>query len=429
VNKLQQAVGWMLKAIGFPPWNLSSNPSQPYSSFFRGTSGAEALERLSTVYICCNLLGRRVSTFPLGVYESDGEISVPADSYINDLLKQPNEYMNKVVFLETMLLNFNLSGNAYAQIITLDGRRVTALWPLPYQRVKPVFTNGVLTYEVALPDRSTPVTLRSSDVLHVRNFSFDGINGLSPLRLHAIRRGMAAAEFSENFLNNRGLPSLVFSSPDKPSPEARDELRKTGDRLYSGPENAGRIIWAFGGMKVEGISLSPADAQLIETMRMSDADIAAAYGVPLNLLNQTDKSATYASAEQFNRYFVDYGLDPLCVRFATAFGESLLNSRLKQSIKFNLDALLAGDSTARINYLRTAVASSLMTPNEGRAKLNLPPLPGGDELITQSNMAPLSLLEEINSTPEPAPVPAIAPPPAKPMLAAPPKQRYLPAWR
>ncbi len=35
-----------------------------------------------------------------------------------------------------------------------------------------------------------------------------------------------------------------------------------------------------------------------------------------------------------------------------------------------------------------------MTRNEGRAKLNLPPIPGGDELTVQSNLTPLDKLGE-----------------------------------
>ena len=425
MNKLQRAIGWALKAIGFPVWNPANPMPGPYSAFFRGRNGAEVLKRLSTYYTCCSLLGRTTATLPIGVYESDGDISVSVESYINDVLKQPNEVMNKVVFLETMLLQFNVFGNAYAQIIRI-GNRITALWPLPFERVRPRWDKGTLVYDVSLPDRSAPITLSINDVLHVRNMSLDGVTGLSPLQLQSVQRGMDAADFSDSYMQNRGMPSLVFSSDANPTPEAKDELRKTGDRLYAGPENAGRIIWAFGGMKVSSVSLSPADVQLIETMRMTDADIAAALGVPKYFINIGD-TPTFASAEQFNRYFVDYGINPLCVRFATQFSEALINPRLNQTIKFNLDALLAGDSTARINYLRTAVAAGLMTANEARAKLNLKKKPGGDDLITQSNQAPLKLLEDMNTPPDQPPVST----PIngnKPQLTAP-KQRYLPTWR
>jgi phage portal protein BeeE len=52
-------------------------------------------------------------------------------------------------------------------------------------------------------------------------------------------------------------------------------------------------------MTTSNLSLSPVDAEVIKTLEMSDAEIGAAYGVPMNLLNKSDKTATYASAEQF----------------------------------------------------------------------------------------------------------------------------------
>jgi len=420
LNIAQKAITWMLqKAIGFPAWNVSSPAPGAYRDFFSALNGDEAMRSMSTIWTCCNLLGRRVATLPIDIVESDGDISQPVSNYIGDLLKQPNEYMNKIVYLEAVLLSLNLRGNSYSEISRL-GNRITALWPIAFERVRPRWEKQVLSYDVSLPDGSIK-SLPSRDVLHIRNFSLDGIIGLTPLQLHAVKRGIAAAEFQENFFKNGARPSIAFSSAEKPTEEAQKRARETAERLYTGSENAGKILFLWGGMKPEPLSLTPVDAEVIKTLEMSDAEIGAAYGVPMNLLNKTDKTATYASAEQFNRYFVDYTLDPLCQRVAATFTESLLNPRLNVSVKFNLDALLAGDSTARINYLRTAVASGLMTPNEARAKLNLPPKAGGDELVIQSNMTTLDGLEEQANQPalSASPVPAIPNPP---------KGRFLPPW-
>jgi hypothetical protein len=59
--------------------------------------------------------------------------------------------------------------------------------------------------------------------------------------------------------------------------------------------------------------------------------------------------------------------------------------------------------TARANYLTKLTAGGLMTHNEGRAKLNLPPLPGGDELTVQSNMTLLDQLESLATATAPRP--------------------------
>jgi HK97 family phage portal protein len=404
VNKIQKAIAWVLqKATGYPPWNVSSPMPTAYSQFFAGQNGLDAMDKLSVVYTCCNLLGRLGATFPIDIVESDGEISQPVDNYISGLFTQPNEYMDKVQFLEAFWLSFGLYGNAYAEIVRV-GNRITSLWPLPFERVRPKFENQNLWYEVTLPSGEM-ARLEPRQMLHVRNFSLDGINGLSPLRLHAIRRGIAAAEFQDGFLKNGARPSLVFTSKTNPSLEAQDRLRETAERLYSGPENIGKIMMLFGDADVKTVSLSPADAQLIETAGMSVAEIAAAYGVPMNLLNITDKTSTYASAEWFDIEFVKYTIRPMCVRFASEFTSKLLNPRLSQSIKFNLNSLLEGQPKSQAEMIRTYVAAGVMTPNEARAKLNLKPLPGGDVLISQSNQAPIEMLDEINKPQPKLPAP------------------------
>jgi HK97 family phage portal protein len=406
--------------MGFPAWNTADPMPSIYSRFFRLMGGNDLLERLSALYTCCNLLGRVGSTLPIDIVQSDGNISVPVNSYIRDLLQQPNEYMDKVVFLETMFLSFNLYGNAYAEVVQINNR-VTALWPLPYERVTPRWNNRNLSYAIALPSGQTvelpsnPDGPDSSYVIHVRNFSRDGIHGISPLRLYAMRNADAGSEFSEAFLKNGAFPSIVITTPDNPDEAAQKRLRDTADSVYSGPSNVGKILFAFKNSDIKTVSLSPADAQLLESMKEYKAEIAAAYGVPVFLLNG-GQTPTFASAEQFNRNFVDYAIRPLCIRFATAFSAALLNQRLRQQIKFNLDALIEGDSKTKIENLGIAVDKALMTRNEARAKLNLPPLPGGDVLITQSNQTTLELIE---NPPEPKPVPVNPPAPKK----------YLPSWR
>jgi HK97 family phage portal protein len=407
MNRIQKAVfSWVMKAIGFPVWSTGDQMPTLYERYFRSTNGADSLQRLSTVYTCCNLLGRVVSTLPIGVVESDGDISKPVDSYIGDLLQQPNEYMEKVSFFETMLLNFNTRGNAYAEVVQINNR-VTALWPISPDRVTPDWNNRNLIYRVSLPIGqvaelpATPQKPTSSYILHVRNFSLDGVTGLSPLQLSAIRGAKAAAEFQEKFIENGAFPSIVFSSPEKPDEAAQKRLRATADSVYSGSDNVGKILFAFGGTEVKALSLSPADAQLLESMKNYEAQISAAYGVPIFMLNG-GQTPTFASAEQFNRNLVDYAFRPLTIRFGSAFSSSLLNQRLKQRIKFNLDALLEGDSQAKALYLGTLVSRGLTTPNEARAKLNLPPLPGGDVLITQSNQTTLELIENPPAPPQPA---------------------------
>jgi HK97 family phage portal protein len=405
VNKIQKAIAWVLhKAIGFPPWNVQNSMPPAYSRFFSSQNAEMVMEKVAVFRNCCNILGRLLATFPIDVVESQDGISKPVDSYIAQRLKQPNEFMNQVDFFEAMALNFNSYGNAYAEIVRI-GNRVTALWPLPNDRTRPKFENQVLYYEVSLPNGQT-LRFEADRVLHFKDFSFDGINGISKLRMKAIEKAMHGSEFHDRFITNGSRPNLAVKFPTTPSPEEQSRLRETFERLYSGPENAGRALFLFGKeVDVMPLSISPSDAELVPLLDMSEADIAAAFGVPLQLLNRAGQMGTssFASSEMFDLGFVKYTMRPMCVRFAVELTAKLLNPRLSQSVKFNLSALLEGDTKAQAESLRTYVAAGIMAVNEARAKLNLPRVEGGDKPFTQSNQAPIDLLGEIATKPNSSP--------------------------
>jgi hypothetical protein len=56
----------------------------------------------------------------------------------------------------------------------------------------------------------------------------------------------------------------------------------------------------------------------------------------------------------------------------------------------NLDGLLRGDLVARMGALSQSVQNGLLTPNEGRALDNRPPMDGGDGLFIQGATVPLN---------------------------------------
>src|ERR1019366_7802284 len=187
------------KAIGFPAWNISSSAPQGYRDFFSAINGDEAMRRLSTIWTCCNLLGRRIATLPIDIVESDGDNSRTVPNYIGGLLTQPNEFMNKIVYLEAILLSLNLRGNSYSEIGRI-GNRITSLWPLQFERVRVYWDRQNLIYDVSLPDGSIK-RLQPRDVVHIRNFSLDGIIGLTPLQLHAVQTRRGSRRFPGEFLS------------------------------------------------------------------------------------------------------------------------------------------------------------------------------------------------------------------------------------
>jgi phage portal protein BeeE len=206
--------------------------------------------------------------------------------------------MNQVVFFETMLLALNLRGKAYAEK-TRVGNRITALWPIHPDRVTPQWNGRDLHTRSAFQMERSPYASRATSGTLETLASMEST--ASPLCLYAVRKAMASGQMYEQFIRNGARPSLALSSPKDPSDEAKKALRTSAESLYSGPENAGRILFLFGDTKAVPLSITPADAQLHGIHEDGHGGHCRSVWRSLNLLNQTDKSATYASAEQFNR--------------------------------------------------------------------------------------------------------------------------------
>jgi HK97 family phage portal protein len=305
---------------------------------------------------------------------------------------------------EALMLSFDLWGYAFAEKRYI-GKRLGAMYPLDPSRMRVIAENGDVRFEYALKSGQVQKYSRN-DILHVKNFSLDGINGLSPIGClrEVVGRGVDAQRFGANYLRNGGQPSGVLEHPKTLGDEARKKMRKDWQELHSGPQNSGNIAILWEDMKYKPISFNPEDLQYIELMKLTKAEIAEAYGVPLNLLAQADKTSTYASAEQFDLQFVKYTISPRCKRFEAAFKKSLLADEPGVYAKFNLDALLRGDAASRASFFSTMVQNGIMTRNEVRAKNDLDPIKGGDELTVQSNMLDLDKLSKLAAAPQPAPI-------------------------
>jgi HK97 family phage portal protein len=389
-----------LKALGFPSWNTTGRwPASVISAWGDG----EPLQ-LASVYGCARVLCQTGGSVPFHLFREDPKTGVrtkAVDHPLYPLLHDsPNAYMTSMEFREALILGFCLYGNGYAEIVKM-GERVTSLNPLRADRMRPMFLPPeyqTLVYRYSHLNGKTE-DYAPERILHVRNFSLDGLVGLSPIRKYVIDHALATQSYGRNFMLNGGRPGgyLSFKGKRPANEEYNNKLRSDWQGIHGGPENAGKtaVLWEEG--KYEVIAVPPEDAQFIETMKLKTADIAAIFGVPLNMLAMSDKTATYASAEQFAIDFVRHTARPLAVRIEQAFNKGLLATSPGYYCELDLDALQRGDAQAQAAYFSTLSQNGIMTRNEARRKLNLPEVDGADELTVQSNLIDLDKLAAVTN--------------------------------
>ena len=378
-------------------------------AFYMGgsTSGKVVTERsamqMTAVYACVRILSEAIAGLPLHVYryKEDGGKEKALDHPLYLLLHdEPNPEMSSFVFRETLMTHLLLWGNAYAQIIRNGKGEVVALYPLmPNKMTVGRDTNGQLYYtyqksQDELPkDNTYTVTLYPSDVLHIPGLGFDGLVGYSPIAMakNAIGLAIATEEYGSKFFANGAAPSGVLEHPGTIKDPAR--VRESWMSQFGGSANSNKIAVLEEGLKYTPISISPEQAQFLETRKFQINEIARIFRVPPHMVGDLEKSS-FSNIEQQSLEFVKYTLDPWVVRWEQSIQRTLLASEEKKNyfVKFNVEGLLRGDYQSRMNGYAIGRQKGWMTANDIRELENLDRIPaeeGGDLYLINGNMLPL----------------------------------------
>ncbi|MBQ7960147.1 MAG: phage portal protein [Clostridia bacterium] len=378
-------------------------------SFFMGgsTSGKPVNERsamqMTAVYSCVRILAEAIAGLPLHLYkytESGGKEKACDHPLYLLLHDEPNPEMSSFVFRETLMTHLLLWGNAYAQIIRNGKGEVIALYPLmPNKMTVDRDENGHLYYtyqranEEAHTMEGTSVILKPYDVLHIPGLGFDGLVGYSPIAMakNAIGMAIACEEFGAKFFANGAAPSGVLEHPGTIKDPTR--VRDAWQSQFGGSSNSGKVAVLEEGMKYTPISISPEQAQFLETRKFQINEIARIFRVPPHMVGDLEKSS-FSNIEQQSLEFVKYTLDPWVIRWEQSMTRALLtlDDKKEYFIKFNLEGLLRGDYQSRMNGYSIARQNGWMSANDIRELENLDRIPaelGGDLYLINGNMLPL----------------------------------------
>ena len=385
-----------------------------YSFFLGGTaSGKYVTERsamqMTAVYCCVRILSEAVASLPLQFYRytDDGGKEKAVDHPLYFLLHdEPNPEMTSFIFRETLMTHLLLWGNAYSQIIRNGKGEVVALYPLMPDRMKvDRDEHGRLYYEYTVYDSDDvdgrkgtnkvgrTVRLQPHDVLHIPGLGFDGLVGYSPIAMakNAIGLAMATEEYGSKFFANGAAPSGVLEHPGTIKDPSK--VRESWQATFGGSGNANKIAVLEEGMKYTPISISPEQAQFLETRKFQIDEIARIFRVPPHMIGDLEKSS-FNNIEQQSLEFVKYTLDPWVSRWEQAMVRALLtpDEKKKYFFKFNVDGLLRGDYQSRMNGYATARQNGWMSANDIRELENLDRIPaeqGGDLYLINGNMTKL----------------------------------------
>jgi HK97 family phage portal protein len=310
-----------LHSAGRPAWTPKN-----YASMAREGFGGNVVG-----YRCVRMIAEASASIPLLVY-IDGKEA--ADHPLKSLLARPNPQQTGQELLENIYAYLMVAGNAYAEMVTLDGapRELFALRP-DRMAVVPSRSGWPEAYEYAVSGSS--VRIPREQLLHLKLFNpVDDYYGMSPLDAahRSIDTHNSAASWNKAMLDNAARPSgaLVFAGTDNTlTTEQFERLKLELQSTYQGAANAGRPMILEGGLDWKEMGFSPKEMEFNEAKNAAAREIALAFGVPPMLLGIPGDN-TYANFAEANRSFWRQTIVPLAGRvsgslanFMTPFQDGL----------------------------------------------------------------------------------------------------------
>ena len=369
-----------------------------YSSY-NGYQQNKAL-LLSAVYRCVECISDAIAQLPLKLYSIDAQGYKIEDnnSELYDLLtKQPNEKMSAFSLMKASVASMLLTGNAYI-LIKKENNTIKDLLYIPSGLVNVIETAEKIEYQITGFKKLVP----ASDIIHLKNFSLDGVRGVSTLQYARITLGIATASenTANNFFKSGGAISGILSTPNPLSSKQKDDVRQSWAAAYGGNNDRNGIAVLDGSWSFQELSISPADAQLLDSRKFNVIDIARFFGVPPTKLFDT-AGVNYNSLEMSQLAFLTDCIQPLLVKIEQEFEIKLFNrgERMKHDVKFDTTMMLRVDKATMGNYYNTMFNMGVYSPNEIRKALDMTAIDNGDMHIAQVNLTTLENIAKLAQTP------------------------------
>lgn len=362
----------------------------------------ESVLRFSAVFACVSGIALDIAKLKprLMTESTNGIWAEYAGSPYAAVLKKPNRYQNRIKFIENWVLSKLLYGNTYA-LKERDNRGIVRGMQVlsPALVTVLVSDDGQVYYQLRKDNlaQTEDVTIPASEIIHDRGVClYHPLVGVSPLyaATQAASLGLNIMDNSEGFFGNKSTPGGVLTAPARISDETAARLKSHWEGNYTGT-NAGKVAVLGDGLKFEQMTMTAVDAALVDQLKLSIQDIARAFRYPLTKLQTGTQPISNNIQTEHNYYYADC-LQPLIESLELCLDEGL-SLPDRYMIEFDLDGLSRMDTTAVYATIKEGIAGGFLAPNEGRKRLNLPPVEGGDSPFLQQQNYALNDLAELRT--------------------------------
>jgi HK97 family phage portal protein len=278
---------------------------------------------------------------------------------------------------QQLLVSLLLDGNSFTRVFR-DGRGdVANLVVLDPTKVEIMRNpNGEIVYRY---DGGRGGDIPSRDMLHITEIKRPGqLRGVSRVEELKDAIGLSAAlqSFASRFFGQGAVTSGIIEVPGQLTSEQAKNLVDSFDSKHSGYRKSHRPGLLSAGAKYVKTGVAPDEAQMLESRKLAIEEMARIFRVPPAMIGVTTPGAmSYSSVEQNSINFVIHTLRPYLVKIEDAYSRLLPGGAF---IKFNVDGLLRGDYTTRVQGYSTGLQAGFYSVDDVRRLEDLAPVDGGE---------------------------------------------------
>lgn len=362
------------------------------------TVSEESAMGMPAVWRAVNLIAGTAASLPLHPYRVVGDVRTRVTSgQAAALLDDPHPDMTPFELWELTYTHVLLWGNAYLRVLKNRNGQIQELWPIHPGRVRAgrETETGLKIYEI---DRAED-PLFDDQILHIPGPGYDGVCGVSPIRMarQGIGLALAAEEYGARLFGSGSLASGILQTEQRLTQGQADALKARWKAKVGGLDKAHDVAVLDAGLKFQQLSIPPEDAQFIESRKFQIDEVARMFGIPPHMLMQTEKSTSWGTGiEQQTLGFVKFALRP---SWLARFEQRVTRLLRPQAVyaKYSLEGLLRGDSAQRAAFYREMWSIGAYSTNDILRLEDLPPVEGGDVRYRPLNMGELGQPDPVNT--------------------------------
>lgn len=323
-------------------------------------------ENLATVSACVGAIASAMSSLPARVYAPVGGGREELTGHpVASLLRRPWGMLTGVDWLEWLMSQVLLRGNALCEIKS-DGRGVVVgLRPIPWQHVQPaLLSDGAQVFNISMPGEARR-RLTAEQAFYVKDRSDDGLVGRSRISRapDAVGNAISLQAFAAHAWANQATPSGAVEIDAALSEATFERLKAQFGQKYEGVGNAGKVLILDNKAKWTSISVSPEDAEVLASRRFSVEELCRLFQVPPPIVQDYTHN-TFTNSQQAALWFAQFSLTPWARKIEAEFSRVVFMDNA--SLEIDLSGLTRGDFATRWAAWKIAVDTNILTVDEVR---------------------------------------------------------------